>query len=328
MRVLKFGDVGGDVRQVQNDINQYCNEPGFRSAFRAELVKANLPSAGVRGLDPDGKFGPLTQAAVRAFQVYKGLKNIDGIAGPETLSALYPYAVYRIQANVNRAATQGAGSQPVGDGPAKDSGQTIPLRVERNNQLHLQTFVDFSSQLPAPVLPPLPSPPAPNGKKRSAVFQLKGGFTHNVPLLGSSTSSFDTLNLDMVGVIMTTAGIAHGLDFGWGLPLSDGASGSATLSWAMSYWPRLFRWKQFDLLGVSAKAGVGLGAKSGKPLQPSLSESLGVSARWRIIENDIRELDLVLTGTLGEKETLSIGPTSITASTTFTGFVGFQVSAF
>ena len=96
----------------------------------------------------------------------------------------------------------------------------------------------------------------------------------------------------------------------------------------MSYWPRLFRWKQFDLLGVSAKAGVGLGAKSGKPVQPSLSESLGVSARWRIIENDTRELDLVLTGTLGEKETLSIGPTSLTASTTFTGFVGFQVSAF
>jgi peptidoglycan hydrolase-like protein with peptidoglycan-binding domain len=328
MPVLKFGDVGDDVRQVQNDINQHYDEPGFKSAFRAELLKANLTAASMKKLDPDGKFGPLTRAAVRAFQIYRGLTNIDGIAGPETLSALYPYAVYRIQANVNRAATPDAGSQRVGDAPAKDSGQTIPLRVERNNQLRLQKFVDFSSQLPAPLLPPLPSPASPNVKKQSAVFQLKGGFTHNVPLLGSSSTPFDTLNLDMVGVIMTTAGIAHGLDFGWGLPLSDGASGSANLSWAMSYWPRLFRWKQFDLLGVSAKAGVGLGAKSGKPLQPSLSESLGVSARWRIIENDTRELDLVLTGTLGEKETLSIGPTSITASTTFTGFVGFQVSAF
>jgi peptidoglycan hydrolase-like protein with peptidoglycan-binding domain len=326
--MLEFGDVGDDVRQVQNDINQYYDEPAFKNAFRAELLKANLMPAGLKKLDPDGKFGPLTRAAVRAFQTYEGLTRIDGIAGPETLSALYPCAVYRIQANVSRAATQGAGSQRVGDPPAKGSGQTIPLQVERNNQLQLQKFVDFSSQLPAPALPPLPSLAPPNAKKRSAVFQLKGGFTHNVPLLGSSSTPYDTLNLDMVGVIMTTAGIAHGLDFGWGLPLSDGASGSANLSWAMSYWPRLFRWKQFDLLGVSAKAGVGLGAKSGKPVQPSLSGSLGVSARWRIIENDTRELDLVLTGTLGEKETLSIGPTSLTASTTFTGFVGFQVTAF
>ena len=205
MRMLKFGDVGDDVQQVQIDIDQYYDEPGFKSAFRAELMKANLMPAGMKKLDPDGKFGTLTQAAVRAFQTYKGL-TIDGIAGPETLSALYPYAVYRIQANVSRAGTQGAGSRQVGDAPAKDSGQTIPLQVERNNQLQLQKFVDFNSQLPAPVLTPLPSLASPNVKKRSAVFQLKGGFTHNVPLLGSSSTPFDTLNLDMVGVIMTTAG--------------------------------------------------------------------------------------------------------------------------
>ena len=127
MRMLKFGDVGDDVRQVQNDIDQYYDEPGFKSAFRAELMKANLMPAGMKKLDPDGKFGPLTQAAVRAFQTYRAL-TIDGIAGPETLSALYPYAVYRIQANVSRAATQRAGSRPVGDAPAKDSARRSPCR--------------------------------------------------------------------------------------------------------------------------------------------------------------------------------------------------------
>ena len=42
MRMLKFGDVGDDVRQVQNDIDQHYDEPAFKAAFRAELMKAHL----------------------------------------------------------------------------------------------------------------------------------------------------------------------------------------------------------------------------------------------------------------------------------------------
>lgn len=39
------------------------------------------------GLEPDGKFGPDTEAAVRAFQRSKGL-TADGVAGPDTRAAL------------------------------------------------------------------------------------------------------------------------------------------------------------------------------------------------------------------------------------------------
>lgn len=47
----------------------------------------NLPEHGGHGLDVDGEFGPLTEAAVMAYQRGKGLE-VDGVAGPVTLVAL------------------------------------------------------------------------------------------------------------------------------------------------------------------------------------------------------------------------------------------------
>lgn len=65
-RVLRKGDQGDDVRQVQE-----------------KLIAAGFPVQG----GADGKFGQHTEDAVRAFQAAKGL-NVDGAVGPNTRAAL------------------------------------------------------------------------------------------------------------------------------------------------------------------------------------------------------------------------------------------------
>jgi len=62
--LIKEGDNGHPVKTLQHLLNEHG----------ASLVV-------------DGIFGPLTDAAVRAFQQDKGL-NVDGIAGPQTFGAV------------------------------------------------------------------------------------------------------------------------------------------------------------------------------------------------------------------------------------------------
>jgi hypothetical protein len=47
---------------------------------------------GILDITADGIFGPITEQAVRRFQVSKSLKN-DGIVGPKTWAALFEHAV-------------------------------------------------------------------------------------------------------------------------------------------------------------------------------------------------------------------------------------------
>jgi len=51
------------------------------------LNKARVTYNAIPLLSVDGVFGPMTLAAVRAFQLYAGL-TVDGVVGPMTWGAL------------------------------------------------------------------------------------------------------------------------------------------------------------------------------------------------------------------------------------------------
>ena len=146
-------------------------------------MKANLMPAGMKKLDPDGKFGPLTQAAVREFQTYKGL-TIDGIAGPETSSASIP-----MRFTAFRRTSVGRRRGPVGTG--RDAPRRTPAR--RSPCRSSGTTSSSSRSL---------SISAPSCRRRFLRLYRRRirrqktvrrvpterRFTHNVPLLGSSTT--------------------------------------------------------------------------------------------------------------------------------------------
>ena len=68
MRLLKIGSSGPSV----------------------QLLQLALDRAGYGPLDTDGRFGRLTEAALRSFQRDLGL-SADGIAGPRTHKAILPW---------------------------------------------------------------------------------------------------------------------------------------------------------------------------------------------------------------------------------------------
>lgn len=77
VQTLKKGDSGEDVKRLQELLNGY----GYK-------------------LDPDGKFGPATEGAVKAFQQGHSLKA-DGIAGPATWAALKPVSTKTVAVSMD-----------------------------------------------------------------------------------------------------------------------------------------------------------------------------------------------------------------------------------
>ena len=74
---LRKGDAGEDVKRLQELLNGY----GYK-------------------LDPDGKFGPATEGAVKAFQQGHSLKA-DGIVGPATWAALKPVSTETVAVSMD-----------------------------------------------------------------------------------------------------------------------------------------------------------------------------------------------------------------------------------
>ena len=306
VRTLRFGDAGEDVRQVQADVNRHFAEPSFREAFKQELIKEKLYHAPLQELKRDGKFGPLTRAAVIAFQRDKHLRGIDGVVGPETMSALYPFAVYHVQTLVVPSPSPAPSRQSV----PPVSHPALPTRV--------QAFPGIRSPVPAPFVPPLSLPSVPGSlPPSSASYQLKAGVTRSFPLSGSP---YNTLSLDWVGLIRTPPRVTAGVDFGLGFPLADGKNSTATVSWAITWWPTLFSFGRFDLLGISAKTGVGMGGSGA--VNPEAAENLALQARWNVLESGSSVLSLLVQGS--RNYTLSLQGTSFSVSVSDAAFIGLQ----
>ena len=71
---------------------------GSRGEIVRQIQKA-LAGAGLRVI-VDGNFGPITEEAVREFQIKKGL-NADGIVGPATLALLIPARLKKSRRVIN-----------------------------------------------------------------------------------------------------------------------------------------------------------------------------------------------------------------------------------
>jgi N-acetylmuramoyl-L-alanine amidase len=74
----------------------------YKKGSRGEMVRQiqkALAGAGLRVI-VDGNFGPITEEAVREFQIKKGL-NADGIVGPATLALLIPARLKKSRRVIN-----------------------------------------------------------------------------------------------------------------------------------------------------------------------------------------------------------------------------------
>ena len=88
--VAKLTSVASRISKVNPNVSATGSGPStIRQGQKGAQVAQLQSFLNARGasLDVDGKFGPLTRAAVEAFQSANGLK-VDGIVGPQTTAAL------------------------------------------------------------------------------------------------------------------------------------------------------------------------------------------------------------------------------------------------
>lgn len=278
LRYLYQGLQGPDVAAIQEAL---------------ELQPIPLPQP----LKPRGIFGPKTHAAVIAFQKLKHLKP-DGIVGPLTLAALYPFGVARLILTVAKVAV------PV---VAPTKALTLP-NSHPLLPLTLSSFPGLLTPMASPLLfPTLLQSPA----QTSQSFQISGGGQVSIPLKQSPVPSKPnpsarTIVIDWVGMIFTPKRInlgalsgpaTIGIDVGLGLPVSSGAKFTASASLAVTLAPELFKFGRFDLLALSAKAGVSVVGQNSTPsLFLSASNSLALAMSY----------DLVPSSTKGDPAVLKI----------------------
>jgi len=129
MSVLKQGSTGPDITSLQIRLKQLGFDPN-----------------GV-----DGNFGPGTKAALIAFQKSQGLQA-DGIAGPQTMSALEPDAATAVGTTTSAASSGGGATAATGAAPAipgvtvdivsKMFSGTPVANIKANLPVVLQALVD------------------------------------------------------------------------------------------------------------------------------------------------------------------------------------------
>ncbi len=106
IRSLSIGMTGEDVRAIQNALNAHRELPGAP-------------------LEPDGRFGPLTDAKVRAFQASERIA-VDGVVGPQTRLALFPLGVATVTVIGARLVLPGFGAARRDRFPNVMSGRLTP----------------------------------------------------------------------------------------------------------------------------------------------------------------------------------------------------------
>ncbi|MGO1002021.1 peptidoglycan-binding domain-containing protein [Lysobacter sp. CA196] len=138
---LKVGEQGQEVAKLQENLIQL----GINDRIKQPITA-------------DGVFGPATQRAVQAFQLWHGTEQVNGVADRQTLAAISTQAGLAI---VQRAADQ------VSDRPARDFAANVNLgrridpesaadRYEANRAPHAAPLFQApasGSQAPAPISP-------------------------------------------------------------------------------------------------------------------------------------------------------------------------------
>jgi len=161
--LIQIGARGDYVRQIQNCLNGAINA----------------------GLNPDGIFGPLTQAAVINFQSANGL-NPDGIVGPLTWNALMQRCAGATTAPI---AARVAAPEPVVEMPEEptepatevqivtdDHEPCVPPQVIDYSAFNLETAPCPAEPICEPMCEPTPEPEC------ACEITISKQTTHHIPM--------------------------------------------------------------------------------------------------------------------------------------------------
>ena len=203
-RSLSLGMNGEDVRAIQNALNLYPDLPGAP-------------------LNPDGRFGSLTDAKVRPFQSLKGLAA-DGVFGRRTRLAMFPFGVATTTILGTRfvlpsigPSLRTPGFSPVGLPRPTNTPPLTTLNVDWDQILAgLRSGIQYGGpslapiripraepRLPAPIVPELTLPPLPGAPNRLPLgfvydhMELAPG-AQTTFALGSPTQSAFTVTIQSV----------------------------------------------------------------------------------------------------------------------------------
>jgi peptidoglycan hydrolase-like protein with peptidoglycan-binding domain len=253
LRDLAYGMRGEDVRALQEGLNEYF---------------------GRRRLEPDGRFGNQTRAAVEAFQkANRGTGrrdgSPDGIVGQRTRYKLFPLATYSVGLMGFRLTMPtlpgGGGLQPPRLGPGSLLPPGTPLPGPRLNPSPYPPQIDWSKlqanpnvslnyepykfpgmrvpiwtrPLPVPprlqLTPPAPIPGPPSNGPSLKVHHLELQPGTTVPIGKPGETTF---SLSLQGVVMRgdDKGTHQEFAFGtqFGTPAADGSGG-----WSLAWYAQL-----------------------------------------------------------------------------------------
>lgn len=116
--------------------------------LQRRLIDAGITHVHGKPLVADGKFGPLTQAAVEAYQQKHGLP-VDGVAGARTLDALAGRAAEKPPAQATRESDQAPGTPS--PAPRKLApGEVAPPREEDRDSIRLGVWAADAHVDPVP----------------------------------------------------------------------------------------------------------------------------------------------------------------------------------